>query len=153
MSMKRTDLAKSLRMKVAGQMRQAGSPERFGQASSQVPDRREQRKLDQAAGLVPFAAKLHADLIRELQELAAVSGQSLNAVADRVIRAGLKQEKLAKVSKAGKAGKVQAPDTAEVPKAAKAAKAAKAPKAIDKTEKPAKPAAKPKKPTQPAKET
>lgn len=153
MSMKRTDLAKSLRMKVAGQMRQAGSPERFGQASSQIPDRREQRKLDQAAGLVPFAAKLHADLIRELQELAAASGQSLNEVADRVIRAGLKQEKLAKVSKAGKAEKVQAPDTAEVPKAAKAAKAAKAPKAIDKTEKPAKPAAKPKKPTQPAKET
>ncbi len=153
MSMKRTDLAKSLRMKVAGQMRQAGSPQRFGQASSQVPDRREQRKLDQAAGLVPFAAKLHADLIRELQELAAASGQSLNEVADRVIRAGLKQEKLAKVSKAGKAEKVQAPDTAEVPKAAKAAKAAKAPKAIDKTEKPAKPAAKPKKPTQPAKET
>ncbi len=150
MSMKRTDLAKSLRMKVAGQMRQAGSPQRFGQASSQVPDRREQRKLDQAAGLVPFAAKLHADLIRELQELAAASGQSLNEVADRVIRAGLKQEKLAKVSKAGKAEKVQAPDTAEVPKAAKAAKA---PKAIDKTEKPAKPAAKPKKPTQPAKET
>jgi hypothetical protein len=150
MSMKRTDLAKSLRMKVAGQMRQAGSPERFGQASSQIPDRREQRKLDQAAGLVPFAAKLHADLIRELQELAAASGQSLNEVADRVIRAGLKQEKLAKVSKAGKAEKVQAPDTGEVPKAAKVAKA---PKAIDKTEKPAKPAAKPKKPTQPAKET
>ena len=92
MSMKRTDLAKSLGLKVAGQMRQAGSPGRFGQASGQVPDRREQRKLDQAAGLVPFAAKLHSDLIKELQELAAVSGQSLNEVADRVIRAGLKQE-------------------------------------------------------------
>jgi hypothetical protein len=92
MSMKKTDLAKNLGLKVAGQMRQAGSPGRFGQASSQVPDRREQRKLDQAAGLVPFAAKLHADLIKELQELAAASGQSLNEVADRVIRAGLKQE-------------------------------------------------------------
>lgn len=138
MSMKKTDLAKSLGLKVAGQMRQAGSPGRFGQASSQVPDRREQRKLDQAAGLVPFAAKLHADLIKELQMLAAASGQSLNDVADRVIRAGLKQEKPGKVSKASKAEQVQVPDTADVAETA---------------EKPAKPAAKPRKPTKPAKET
>ncbi|MFZ5527135.1 MAG: hypothetical protein ACOZE7_10835 [Pseudomonadota bacterium] len=136
--MKKTDLAKSLGLKVAGQMRQAGSPGRFGQASSQVPDRREQRKLDQAAGLVPFAAKLHADLIKELQMLAAASGQSLNDVADRVIRAGLKQEKPGKVSKASKAEQVQVPDTADVAETA---------------EKPAKPAAKPRKPTKPAKET
>ena len=138
MSMKKTDLAKSLGLKVAGQMRQAGSPGRFGQASSQVPDRREQRKLDQAAGLVPFADKLHADLIKELQMLAAASGQSLNDVADRVIRAGLKQEKPGKVSKASKAEQVQVPDTADVAETA---------------EKPAKPAAKPRKPTKPAKET
>lgn len=95
MSMKRTDLAKSLGSKISGQMRQAVVPGRFGQAASEVPDRREQRKLDQAAGLVPFAAKLHGDLVKELQELAAASGQSLNEVADRVIRAGLKQEEQA----------------------------------------------------------
>ena len=92
MTMKKTDLAKSKGLKIAGQMRQAGVPGRFGQASAQVPDRREQRKLDQAAGLVPFAAKLHEDVIKQLQELAAASGQSVNEVADRVIRAGLKQE-------------------------------------------------------------
>jgi hypothetical protein len=105
MSMKRTDLAKSLGLKVAGQMRQAGTPGRFGQASSQLPDRREQRKLDQAAGLVPFAAKLHGDLIKELQTLAADSGQSLNEVADRVIRAGLKHEKPVKPKKSTKQAK------------------------------------------------
>lgn len=99
MSMKKTDLAKSLGLKISGQMRQAGAPGRFGQASSQVPDRREQRKLDQAAGLVPFAAKLHADLVKELQALAAESGQSVNEVADRLIRAGLKQEKPKKATK------------------------------------------------------
>lgn len=112
MSMKKTDLAKSLGLKVAGQMRQAGSPGRFGQASSQLPDRREQRKLDQAAGLVPFAAKLHGDLIKALQDLAAASGESLNEVADRVIRAGLTQEKPGKASKA-KAETAEKPEKAE----------------------------------------
>lgn len=105
MSMKRTDLAKGLGLKISGQMRQAGVPGRFGQASGQVPDRREQRKLDQAAGLVPFAAKLHGDLVKQLQALAAASGQSLNEVADRVIRAGLKQEPQAKPKKAAKPAK------------------------------------------------
>lgn len=138
MSMKKTDLAKSLGLKVAGQMRQAGSPGRFGQASSQVQDRREQRKLDQAAGLVPFAAKLHGDLIKELQTLATASGQSLNEVADRVIRAGLKQEKPGKIGKASKAEQVQAPDKADVG---------------DATGTPVKPAAKPTKSTKQAKET
>lgn len=113
MSMKKTDLAKSLGLKISGQMRQAGVPGRFGQAAAEVPDRREQRKLDQAAGLVPFAAKLHGDLIKELQALAEASGQSLNEVADRVIRAGLKQEA---------PGKQDKPEKAAKPKATKQAK-------------------------------
>lgn len=92
-AMKKTDLEKSKGLKIQGQMRQAGVPGRFGQGAAQVPDRREQRKLDQAAGLVPFAAKLHADLVKQLQDLATAQGVSLNEVADRVIRAGLKQEK------------------------------------------------------------
>jgi hypothetical protein len=91
MSMKKTDLEKNKATKLMGQIRQAGAPGRFGQGSAQVPDRREQRKLDQAAGLVPFAAKLHEDLIKQMGELAVSQGVSINEVADRVIRAGLTQ--------------------------------------------------------------
>ena len=34
-------------------------------------DRREQRKLDQAKGLVPFACKLNSELVEQLKERAA----------------------------------------------------------------------------------
>lgn len=54
--MKRTDLYKNLASKIDRDMKQAGSPDRFGQAA--VLDRKEQRKLDQAKGLIPFAVKL-----------------------------------------------------------------------------------------------
>jgi len=58
MSMKKTDLAKNLALKISGQMKGAGTPGRFGQAASDVVDRKEQRRRDAAAGLVPFACKL-----------------------------------------------------------------------------------------------
>jgi hypothetical protein len=92
MSMKKTDLEKNKAKKIVGQMQHAGVPGRFGQGAAQLPDRREQRKLDQAAGLVPFAAKLHQDLVKQLNELAMAQEVSINEVADRVIRAGLNQE-------------------------------------------------------------
>lgn len=91
MSLKKTDLEKNKASKLMGQMRQAGAAGRFGQGSAQVPDRREQRKLDQAAGLVPLALKVHADLVKQLQEQATASGVSVNELADQVIRAGLTQ--------------------------------------------------------------
>ena len=68
--MKKTDLEKNKGLKIMGQMRQAGSPSRFGAAAQAVPDRREQRKLDQAAGLVPFAVKLPEALVARLRERA-----------------------------------------------------------------------------------
>ena len=66
--MNKFDLQKNQALKLAGQLKQSGTPDRFGTAS-QLPDRREQRKLDQAAGLVPFPLKLsqaHADQIRAM---------------------------------------------------------------------------------------
>ena len=87
--MKKTDLEKSKALKIVGQMRQSGVPGRFAAGSAQLPDRREQRKLDQAQGLVPVAVKLHGDLVKQLQEAAEREGVTLNEVADRVIRAGL----------------------------------------------------------------
>lgn len=87
--MKRTDLVKHLAKKIAGQMQQAGTPGRFAQDANALPDRREQRKLDQAAGLMPFAVKLHVDLALQLREMAEQEGGNLNALVDRLIRAGL----------------------------------------------------------------
>lgn len=87
--MKRTDLVKSLGLKIRGQMQQAGTPGRFAQGSAALPDRREQRKMDQAAGLVPFAVKLHKDLVSQLREMAVRDGVDLNALTDQLIRAGM----------------------------------------------------------------
>jgi hypothetical protein len=53
--MKRTDLYKSLASKIDRNMKQAGTPDRFGQGV--VLDRKEQRKLE-AKGLIPFAVKI-----------------------------------------------------------------------------------------------
>jgi len=87
--MKRTDLEKNKALKIMGQMRQAPLPGRFGAAAAALPDRREQRKIDQANNLVPFAVKLNADLVRQLQAQAEQEGVPLPELVDRVIRAGL----------------------------------------------------------------
>lgn len=149
MSQKRTDLAKSLNRKIQGQMQHAAIPGRFAQAAA-VPDRREQRKLDQAAGLVPFAVKLNKDLVARLTEQAAAQQVSLSTLVDQLLCVGLAQQPgaaaVAPVAKkaAGKpvaekavaepAPKAPAKKTAAKPVAAKPAvkPAAKAPKPTEK---------------------
>jgi len=68
--MKKSGLAKKQAMKITGQMKQAGSAAPFGQVAPVALDRREQRKLDQSLGLVPFAVKLNSDLVQQVQALA-----------------------------------------------------------------------------------
>ncbi|MDO9237718.1 MAG: hypothetical protein Q7U28_17000 [Aquabacterium sp.] len=87
--MKRTDLEKSKASKLVGQMHNASIPGRFSTASGALPDRREQRKIDQAAGLVPFAVKLNEDLVSRLRDQAVQEGVSLNDLTDRLLKAGL----------------------------------------------------------------
>lgn len=114
--MKRTDLVKNLAKKIEVKMQATAVPGRFGDAAAHLPDRREQRKLDQAAGLVPFAVKLHGDLVKQLQALAAEDGGNLNALVDRLVRAGLAAQatapsapaKVAKVVKKAAAEKAPA---------------------------------------------
>ena len=85
--MKRTDLYKSLASKIDRNMKQAGTPDRFGQGT--VLDRKEQRKQDQAKGLIPFAVKLDAGLAEQLRTLAESSEGGLNEVVDTLLRKGL----------------------------------------------------------------
>lgn len=76
MPSKKFDLEKSLAKKTLGQLAQSGTPQRFGAASVPAPDRRAQRRLDQAAGLVPFAAKLPGPLIAAVNDAARAQGLS-----------------------------------------------------------------------------
>jgi hypothetical protein len=86
---KRTDLEKNQFLKINGRISQSGTPGRFGSEAGAVPDRREQRKLDQARGLVPFAVKLDGDLVKQIHELAQSRQAGLNEVVAELLRKGL----------------------------------------------------------------
>lgn len=76
--MKKTDLERHKGARIAGQLRQSGTPDRFGTGAAAVVDRRERRRLDQARGLVPFAVKLDAELAGRLRARAQADGTSLD---------------------------------------------------------------------------
>src|ERR1700712_5686520 len=80
MSMKKTDLVKQLAKKLDGRMKSAGVPGRFGEGAAEVVARREQRRRDTAAGLVPFACKLPAELVKQLGERAPTHPGGINAL-------------------------------------------------------------------------
>ena len=85
--MKKTDLEKLKGKTIASRMQQsAGS---FGKGPAAGQERREQRKLDQAAGLVPFAVKLDMDLVKQIQTLAQARNSGLNAVVAELLKMGL----------------------------------------------------------------
>jgi hypothetical protein len=87
---KRADLEKTKGKKIDRQISQAPTPGRFGQGAAVVADRREQRKRDQALGLVPFAIKLDRDLVKQLHTLAQERGSGLNELAAELLKKGLK---------------------------------------------------------------
>lgn len=87
--MKRTDLEKNLGLKIKGKISQAGTPGRFGGEAGAVVDRREQRKLDQARGLVPFAVKIDGELVKRVQALAQERGVGLNELVGELLSKGL----------------------------------------------------------------
>jgi hypothetical protein len=86
MTLKKTDLARKLELKITGAMRGASTPPRFGAAAAQPIDKREQRKRDAAAGLVPFACKLPAELVKQLHEKAATHEGGLNALVAELLQ-------------------------------------------------------------------
>ena len=79
-SVKKTDLDKHQGKKIIGRMKQEVTPGRYGATSGGIADRKEQRKRDQAAGLVPFAVKLPQDLVAQLQALALKRDLSLDTL-------------------------------------------------------------------------
>ncbi|HEY3596735.1 MAG TPA: hypothetical protein VGL08_04350 [Paraburkholderia sp.] len=89
MAMKKTDLEKNKALKLTQPLKQ-GASERFGNTSRlPQPDRREQRKLDQAKGLVPFACKLNGDLVEQLKERAAAHPDGMTGLLTELLTRGL----------------------------------------------------------------
>lgn len=89
MSMKKSDLDKHMAKKIGGHMKAAGVPDRFAQGAAESVDRREQRRIDAAAGLVPFACKLPADLAAILRERAAAHAGGINGLVAELLQKGL----------------------------------------------------------------
>lgn len=77
MTMKRTELAKNKMIKASHAVKIASVPDRFGTGSGTF-DRKEQRKLDQAAGLIPFACKLPNELVKQLHARVAAEQSNMN---------------------------------------------------------------------------
>jgi hypothetical protein len=87
--MKKTDLEKAKGLKLAGNMKLNGIPDRFGKDAGALVDKREQRKRDQELGLIPFAVKLHGDLIKQIKALAEKQEKSLNDITAELLTKGL----------------------------------------------------------------
>lgn len=87
--MKKADLEKLKASRVGGT---PNIPDRFGKDANAPMDKREQRERDREMGLVPFAVKLHEDLVREIHALARERGASLNDLTADLIRKGLQKK-------------------------------------------------------------
>ncbi len=87
--MKRTDLEKHKALKIMGKLNAAIPPGRFAGAAA-VPDRREQRRMDQAAGLVSFPVKLQQSTITALRTRAEADGVNVNDLINTLLAEALK---------------------------------------------------------------
>ncbi len=90
-TLKKTGMAKSDAKKLMGKMEAPGTGVLgvFAKDGPVVVDRREQRKRDQALGLVPFAVKLNSGLVEKMQTLAKERGLDLNDVVAETLIKGL----------------------------------------------------------------
>ena len=91
MTMKRTEFEKLKGLKIANEMHRPGA--RYGTAAP-AAERRMQR--ERAAGLVPFAIKLHGDLVRQLHAQASQLQVPLTDLVEQLLRSGLNMEKEAR---------------------------------------------------------
>jgi hypothetical protein len=90
MSMKKTDLEKNKMLKTANALKGAPVKGRFAGAAAPT-DRKEQRKLDQAAGLVPFACKLPSELVKALTDDAASKQVNMNELVATLLTKAMKK--------------------------------------------------------------
>ena len=89
MSMKKADLEKQKGKRIVGGA-PGGVGDRFGKGSTVPMDKRAQREHDREMGLVPFAVKLHTDLVKEIHAAAQSRGLGLNEITTELLKKGLK---------------------------------------------------------------
>ena len=90
--MKKTDLEKNKAVKLREQLKHGATPARFaGDAAGAAQDRREQRRLDQAQGLVAFPVKLQQSVIDEIRARATAANVSTNEIVGELLAAALKK--------------------------------------------------------------
>jgi hypothetical protein len=87
--MKQAELEKLKGVKIGDRMGRAATPGRFGKDAAGMPNRREQRKLDQAQGLIPFAVKIDGELVKQIQALAQERKTGLNELVAELLKKGL----------------------------------------------------------------
>jgi len=87
--MKKTDLEKNKAQKLMGKLKAVVPPGRYA-GEPPAPDRREQRRLDQAAGLVSFPVKLQQPVIDALRARALEEGVGINELTNTLLARVLK---------------------------------------------------------------
>ena len=87
--MKKTDLEKNKALKIMGKLNASLPPGRFAGAAA-APDRREQRRLDQAVGLVSFPVKLQQSIITALHDKSQADGVPVNDLINTLLAEALK---------------------------------------------------------------
>ena len=87
--MKKSDLEKSKAKQIISSMHHTATPDRYGHGSGTALDKRQQRKRDQALGLVPFACKLDSELIAKLHATASERNLSMNDLVAELLRKAL----------------------------------------------------------------
>ena len=87
MTMKKTELEKRKGLKLANDLRLAGNP--YARSGETEADRRARRDRDRALGLVPFAAKLPHELVRQMQAEAEARGARLDDLVAEWLRRGM----------------------------------------------------------------
>jgi hypothetical protein len=88
MSMSKTDLEKNRGIRINGKVGATAIPGRFAGGAASAVDKREQRRQDRASGQIPFACKLPAELVKQLQERGMAHEGGINAfVAELIAKA------------------------------------------------------------------
>lgn len=87
MTMKRTELEKRKGLRIANELRRAGNP--YARSEATDGQRRAQRERDRALGLIPFAAKLPQELVRQMQAEAQARGTRLDDLVAEWLRKGM----------------------------------------------------------------
>jgi len=87
--MKQAELEKLKGVRIGDRMGRSITPGRFGKDAADMPSRREQRRRDQAQGLIPFAVKIDSDLVKQVHALAQQRKVGLNEIVTELLKKGL----------------------------------------------------------------